>query len=533
MSPIPATEQIVVDGRSYAISELTEFGFTAPIELAEGQTRSTGVLIFGDHKLEAEFRVRRKLKNGDGKCSFVSFPIRSAETIRKYLKKRKRINSGNESLEERSYDELANGMLGETAATTTVAPAAKDPSQKSYVKSFALMAMLFMMLGLVVLAAVFLRSRSSLSVENSALVGNCLPVNAKVEGEVVEVLVNYGDEVRAGDVLLRLANPEIAFLNQQLSAQRSTAESKVATLKIQRKTFASKLVFASRKLTLDREVANSELAAAEKSRESAEAAYDRMKPFVESGAVTPLEMDEVENILRAAESICIAKQNLVRQINFSLDAAEQNVLIIGDRVDDELGRIDAELAIAEAEARELSHVYELAIRREKELDVVAPRDGTVYVTYRQPGEFVRIADELIGLSYPGKTWAAGQVTSAQASRVLPGQPVTVRVPAMNISMAGTVMAVGHRAMYAKGNYNADFRGTTATDVPVKVRIDDLPRNIPSGLRLEMAINTGFGIEWLDDAMGYELHPLGSPASATPVILRQDADDVAMSVPVTD
>ena len=67
-------------------------------------------------------------------------------------------------------------------------------------------------------------------------------------------------------------------------------------------------------------------------------------------------------------------------------------------------------------------------------------------------------------------------------------------------------------MYSKGGYNADFRGTTATDVPVKVRINDLPREIPSGIRIEMAINTGYGLKWLDDVLGYELKPINeSPA----------------------
>jgi len=57
--------------------------------------------------------------------------------------------------------------------------------------------------------------------------------------------------------------------------------------------------------------------------------------------------------------------------------------------------------------------------------------------------------------------------------------------------------------------------TSATDVPVKVHIKDLPEDIPSGLRLSMSISTGFGLEWLDDAMGYELKQIGS--SRNPIV----------------
>ena len=65
-------------------------------------------------------------------------------------------------------------------------------------------------------------------------------------------------------------------------------------------------------------------------------------------------------------------------------------------------------------------------------------------------------------------------------------------------------AVGHRSLYSKGGYTADFRGQTATDVPVKVTIPELPDELPSGIRLRMVINTGFGVDWVDDYFGYEL-----------------------------
>jgi len=252
----------------------------------------------------------------------------------------------------------------------------------------------------------------------------------------------------------------------------------------------------------------SELESAKKARSSALAALDRLKPFAQSNAITQLELDEVENNFLAEDSNVVAKENLVRQIDFSRQAADADVMIIGDRIDDELGRIETDLAIAQAETVELSRSVELALQNGKNLDVFAPRDGVVYASYRQKGEFIRVADELINLSYPGESWAAGQVTSSQAPRVLPGQPVKIRLPSMKMTIEGTVLAVGHRAMYSKGNYSADFRGANATDVPVKVHIKDLPEGIPAGLRLEMAIGTGFGVDWIDNALGYQIKPVG-------------------------
>ena len=515
---------IVVDNRRYQISELSEFGFVAPIELPDGETRSKGILTLGDTELPVEFRFR-KMVGDESSCSFANLSIAQLETIQKYLKDRDRISSGNEELEARSYDELASGKITDSAAAGNQND--ETLGQKTYVKSFAMLLMLLAMVGLVILAGFFLRSRSSLTVDNAALVGNWIAVNSKAEGEVSEVFVFEGDHVRKGDLLLRLSNPQVTQANMQLEAQQQTAQAKVVALRKQRKTFKAKLEFASRKLELDRQVAISEMEASEKAVSSAQAAYERLKPFLASGAVTQLELDEVENKFREEESVMIAKKNLVRQIDFSKEAAKANILILGDRIDDELGRIEAELEIAEAELAEMSQVLDVLRQNEGALDVVAPRDGVVFVKYIQQGQFVKVADELIGLSHPGETWAAGQVTAGQASRVLPGQPVKVRIPAMKLTIDGTVAAVGHRAMYAKGHYNAEFRGNTATDVPIKVHIQDLPENIPSGLRLDMAISTGFGLKWLDEAMGYELRDIGAHRRAVPSP-QDEAEVLALS-----
>lgn len=510
MTP-PKLESIIIDGHSYPLTKLTEFGFDAPFELPGAERRGKGTLVLESQRIEVDFRVRRRF-DGVSICTFVDFPITASEKVRKHLKRR---NRGSGGLDDRSYDELASGIIDSSTESSTTAEASveDDPQEKSYVKSFAMMALLLTMVGLVVLATVFLRSRSTLGVANSALVGNSIPVNSKAEGEIVEVLVRAGDVVRKGDVLVRLANPEILMENKTLSAQLATARSKVKSLEKQKLVFVSKVKFASQKLKLDREVALKELEAANKARISANAAYQRLVPYEQSGAVTRLELDEVENLYRSEESKCIAKKNLVKQIEFAQEAAKKNILIMGDRLDDELGKIQAGLEFAQAEVKELEQLCKLASQRENDLEVVAPRDGLIYVAYRQRGEFIKTADELVGLSYPGETWAAGQVSAAQASRVMPGQPVTISIPAMRSRLEGIVMAVGHRAMYSRGHYNAEFRGATATDVPVKVYIKDLPENIPSGIRLEMAINTGFGIDWLDESLGYELRPIGSQSKS--------------------
>ena len=537
MNSSSSKASIEIENISYQLVSIDEYSFTAEIDLPVG-VRSHGVLTLGTDNLAVAFRVR-ETKDGIAKCSFANLSLANTATINNYLRKRQRGFIEN-TLESRSYDELAQGLLGdmpmfkeqasnsetlhtESASTTneigsqatsklpnTPKPQShsSDANQKSVarsgVRSMAMLLMTFAMVGLGILAIYFLRSRSTISIANSALVGNYLPVNVKAEGEVIDLFVGEGDVVKAGDVLMQLKNPEMQSERAQCAARLATAKSKVATLKKQLATTKKRVKIAGKKLALDLTVAKSEMESADKLLEVAKINFERLKPALESGAVTENEFELVRQELLAAESNKTVAANAAKQIEFAQRSLKDNVLILGDRFDDEIGRLVAELEIAEAEREEFQKNLNIVNEQFQNLDVIAPRDGSVYVVYRQVGEFVKVADEIIGLSYEGKVWAAGQVGVGQSRRVRCGQPVVVTAPALGKKFDGVVSAVGHRAMYSAGRYSADFRVATATDVPVKVIIQDLPDNVPSGTRLEMTINSGFGVEWLDRTMGYSL-----------------------------
>ncbi|MFK7768252.1 MAG: hypothetical protein AB8B55_13590 [Mariniblastus sp.] len=184
-------ETVLVEGNPVTLSELSEFGFTAPVNVdTSGPTE--GTLLIGNEKVEIEFRIRGK-KGDETVCSFANFSISNREKIKNYLRKRDRVSTGNEELEQRTYDELAKGIVSSAPAAETESNDAEQsaaaPKRRSSTKSLALLLLLFAMVGLAVLASVFLKSRSSLAVGNSALVGNYLPINAKVEGEIEEFFV--------------------------------------------------------------------------------------------------------------------------------------------------------------------------------------------------------------------------------------------------------------------------------------------------------------------------------------------------------
>jgi multidrug resistance efflux pump len=496
--------------QDWTVLELDDFGFAVEGQLLTQTSPDTyqGLLHFRDEQVPVEFQTRR-FKDGQTACRFINLEIRDKERLQAIRKRVELIATGNEELASRSYDELAEGFDGsqstENAETENESTA---PDKRTFVKSIALLLMLLLIAGLALAAVGFMKSRGTLSVANSALVGNYLPINARIEGRVEQVFVQEGDFVKEGETIIRLSNRELETELATFQLELDNAKAKVTALKKQQQSFSAKLDVASQKFAMDLEIAKAELENALSQKKVADSSLAKITPYLETGAVTQLELDEAKNNAFAAQSEVVAKQKLINQIEFSQKATSNNILVMGDRLDDDMGKLVAEIDIASAEVKRLDQLTQLARSQIKQLEIKAPRDGRVFVTYRQAGEFLKVADEVAALSVPGKSWAAGQVTAYQANRVLPGQPVNVTIKSLNLNLTGIVSAVGHRAMYAKGSYTADFRGTTATDVPVRVLIDELPDEIPSGIRLDMVISTGYGIGWLDNTLGYELQPFG-------------------------
>ena len=499
---------VQLDANQSSVHDLTVYGFKTTL-LKEGSVgdQLNGQLLLDNEAIDIQFRIRQQMGD-ECACTFFDLGLTDREAIERYVRSKAHMSVADDTLDGRSYDDLAKGLhsADDSRPNQKTAAPAKAPPNRQLMKTAATFGMMMALAAMLILVVMFLRSRSSLGVDNSALVGNYLPVHARVEGEIIEVLVKEGQDVARGDVLLRLDNPEIRAEKALSESGVHLGEAKVAALNKKLNNYLANVEVAKKRLAIHLEVAKSDTESSKKQYESAQVTVNRTKPHLGT-AISNAEYDVLLNDMLAMKAKYEANASRIQLAEFAHEMSSSSVLMLGDSLDDEVGSITADLEIAQAELALSRRTLEIATQREKQLDVVAPRDGRVYATYRQFGEYLRVADEVIAISYPGETWAAGLVTAAQASRVRPGLPVTVTIPSLNRKLKGVVSAVGHRAMYGKGGYSADFRGTTATDVPVKVLIADLPKNISSGMRLEMKINTGFGVEWIDRMTGFELQPI--------------------------
>jgi len=485
--------------QSYDVRQLTQYGFFTESTLPEedsGHIFQGKLISSGEALMEIEFRVRRR-EEGFTKCTFCNLSLEHKKTLLQLLDTMRRPHGEENALAGLSYDQLASGSGTASDKNAQEKPAGAKKSAKTMV----VLALGLGMLGIVVLSVGFMHMQYSLSVTNAALVGNYLPINTKIDGEIAQVLFTEGDEVRQGDVLLRLSNPIVESVAALRQAELEAAHTEVAAYEQQLKDFQTKLEVVSQKLSLQLKTAKAELRQAKQNLNIASAEVDRFAPFVKTGAITQVEFDQARSGKLAFQAQCEAKQAQILSVELSQLAMKHSILVMGDRIDNPRSKLLADLKIAEAEVKRLQVEVHYAKQQEKQLEILAPRDGAVYASYRQVGEYLKPADEALALSTLGRTWAMGQISASQVSKVRPGQVVRVVIPALDIKTTGVVSSVGHRAVYAKGGYNADFRSGVATDVPIKVALDALPAGVPSGIRLDMTVKLELGIPWLDDYLG--------------------------------
>src|SRR5262249_42998812 len=115
-----------------------------------------------------------------------------------------------------------------------------------------------------------------------------LDIAARVDGRVAEILVNEGQDVAAGAVLVRIDNPETIAKNEQGLAAKIVAEAQLAN--INAGTRAE--VIAARKAAVEQ--AKAGMIEAKKT-------YDRKSQLVEHGNAPQAQLDQATDSLHQAE----------------------------------------------------------------------------------------------------------------------------------------------------------------------------------------------------------------------------------------
>jgi HlyD family secretion protein len=270
--------------------------------------------------------------------------------------------------------------------------------------------------------------------------GGVLQVVPSAGGRVTDIAVSVGDMVSAGQIVARVAQPE-------LTDQLNQALAKLADLRAERE---SSLAFGRRDLALQnaalaqqRSAAEQSVATAEESQRWLEQKIVEQEKLAKQGLITKQTLLATREQFNAALQRASAGRSELAQIRVRMLALVNEH--DGDRDEARLRIEDAEHEVARLER-------ELAERSE----VTTPYTGRVLELMTEQGDMVASGEPILSLDLAGrsvkKLMAVLYVPSIEGKRVRPGMLVRIA--------PSTVKQEEYGMMLGRVTYVSDFPATT-------------------------------------------------------------------------
>lgn len=265
-------------------------------------------------------------------------------------------------------------------------------------------------------------------------------VGSAVTARVVDVLVEEGARVRAGQLLARLDDTEAAAAAAEARSRRAQAEASLSELTTTSSGVAAEALAQAR---LDLDQARRELS--------------RIEALARDGFVPSRDVEDARRGVEMAESR--AKSAALTAASAAPGGAEER-------------RVRAELAASRA-------AEEGTRAREKLLAVAAPADGTVLTRSVEKGDVATPGRTLFTLALDAETLLLAQPDERNLSSLRVGQPARASADAFPAeSFAAEVVLVSPGVDPAKGT------------VDVRLRVPDPPAYLRPDMTLSVQIETG-------------------------------------------
>ena len=346
--------------------------------------------------------------------------------------------------------------------------------------------------------------------DNARLEGHVHPVAARIDGTVVEVLVEDNQHVESGAVLFELdvadyelalerarADHAVAVADEKAAAARVPVESTSATSHLE--DVEARVITATSEIDASEQaaaVARALLSAARASQKRAEAAattakveLERLEPLISEQQVSQQEFDRARTAALSTEA---AAEGAVAQTL----AAESEVVIADRRVEQARQqlrqaqaalrearrapeRIEASVASAQA-AIARARQAEVAVKR-AELDleytrIESPATGTVARKRVEVGQRISAGQPVLALVADDGIWVEANFKENQIRKMRPGQPATVEVDAYpgetfrgHVSSLGAATA-SRFSLLPADNASGNFVKVVQR-IPIRIAID--------------------------------------------------------------
>jgi membrane fusion protein (multidrug efflux system) len=388
---------------------------------------------------------------------------------------------------------------------------------------------------LVVLAAIgaylWVHSLNRVSTDDAQVDGHIIPISPKIYGKVLEVLVDDNQQVKQGQVLVRIDPRDFQAKVDQAQAAVAVAASQSlganAGVPLTRDTTGSSVTAADAQLsaaqadydqakveyeraaTADIAVARSNVESAQATADRAQADLDRMKTLVDKEEISRLEYDSYVSAARVAVSQLQAAKDKLASVIKDAETKKAALLSAQARISQAqagIGQAKASekqvaVRVADASSAVATIAQAHANLEAARLDltyttIVAPADGVVTKKTVEVGQVVQQGQGLLLLVPLQDVWVTANFKETQLAGVRNGQKAEVKADLSGESYPGHVdslaAATGTRLSLlppenATGNYVK-----VVQRIPVKIVLDPIPGGnqvLRPGMNIEATIFT--------------------------------------------
>lgn len=291
-------------------------------------------------------------------------------------------------------------------------------------------------------------------VQSSGFVeGHRVVISTQIPGKVVELTVGKGEQVKKGQLMVKLDDRQLDARVEQAKAQLAIAETQVeqAQLAVDLTDRQYTGIAAQASAALDTARAN--VSQTQVALKQAEDDLTRYRQLYGKSAISEAQFNAVSNKYQAAEARYEAAQKQVQQAEAALKLAYDTQISTGKQSDNQrLSQADVSLKVALSNKQLARAVLEEAEAVLARTEIFAPSDGVIVNKLVELGETAVPGTPLLQLVNMDKLTLKVYVSGKDIGRVKLGQSAKVFVDSYpEKAFAGTVVRIAQEAEFTPKN----------------------------------------------------------------------------------
>lgn len=323
-----------------------------------------------------------------------------------------------------------------------------------------------------------LHRQAYVSTDDAMVSGNLINVSSRVPGHVAKLLVDEGQQVKAGQVIALLDDGDFQAQLAQAEAALAVARTGLRTsetgVSLQTTQTSTQIAQADSVV----HVAKASLSTAKANAAKARADLKRVERLFGAGGTSLQALEGARTTMTAAESSVTAATSQLRSAEEGLrlaNAGSQQVVIKKGGV-----------ATVEAQIHQAQASVNIAKRQLGHATITSPVDGTVARRMANVGEQVSTGQGIYAISETGNLWVSAHVEETHIARVKPDAAVEVRIDAYpgkvfhgKVSEIGSVTG-SQFSLLPQNNAAGNFTKVVQR-LPVRIRFAETPAELKPGM----------------------------------------------------